>query len=170
MNSENTEKIFDVNEVARMLDKSALTIRQLLRNGKLHGTKHSNKQGWIITEQDLDDYCRTRHGLSLKDYLLITGYDGEAEEIVENEQHDATVSTKDVRVCPYCGDKSAGERVTNVRYSPDGYLIRYRGCRKCHVIRKTYEIYPEDFEKLVKLKKRVETLAFDLNKACEEAK
>lgn len=167
---ENGEKIFDVKEVAKIFHRSDTWVRAALRSGRLAGTKQSNKDGWSITEKDLDDFCNRQYGVPLRDFLLIAGYDGESYDEVEEDGKEILYATNDIRVCPYCGHKGLAQRVSGIRYNADGYLVRYRMCDRCHVIRKTYEIYPEDFDKLVKLKRRVEDLATDLNKACEEAK
>lgn len=170
MNEENIEKVFSVKEIAKIFNRSEIWVRSVLRSGKMHGEKLSNKHGWIITMKDLEDYTRNTYGLSVNDYMTISNYEGASEEEPDEDIPIPPSSVNNIAVCPYCGHKNLRNRVASIRYNSDGYLVRYRKCEKCHVLRRTFEIYPSDFEKLVKLKKRVETLALDLNKACEEAK
>jgi hypothetical protein len=160
------EKIFDVKEVAKIFHRSETWVRAALRSGSLVGTKYSNKDGWNILESDLNEFSLREFGVPFKDFLFVSGYD--AAEYTEKRI--VNYPTKDARICPYCGARGVVHKATNMHQNADGYLVRYRMCDRCHVIRKTYEVYPEDFDKLVKLKRRVEDLATELNKACEEAK
>lgn len=162
----NGEKIFDVREVAKIFHRSDTWVRAALRSGELGGTKQSNKSGWSITEEALEDFSIRRFGVPLSGFLLVSGYNVTEYEDAKPRK----IPTKDARVCPYCGARGIVHKATNMHRNADGYLVRYRMCDRCHVIRKTYEIYPDEFDKLIKLKRRVEDLALDLTKACEEAK
>lgn len=47
-------KLYDVEEVAEMLDVGSPTIRRYLREGKLKGKKLAKR--WYVSEENLKDY------------------------------------------------------------------------------------------------------------------
>lgn len=52
--------LFTVEELAEILDVQERTIREYLREGKLHGRKLANR--WYVTDDAIADYFREREG------------------------------------------------------------------------------------------------------------
>lgn len=52
--------LFTVEELAEILGVQERTIREYLREGKLHGRKLANR--WYITDEAIADYFREREG------------------------------------------------------------------------------------------------------------
>jgi excisionase family DNA binding protein len=52
--------LFTVEELAELLDVQERTIREYLREGKLHGRKLANR--WYVTDDAVADYFREREG------------------------------------------------------------------------------------------------------------
>lgn len=56
--------LYTVEELAAVLDVQERTIREYLREGKLHGRKLANR--WYITDEAVADYFRQREGAPLE--------------------------------------------------------------------------------------------------------
>lgn len=50
-------KVYTVRDVAGEFGVSEETVRTWIRSGELAATKTSNRAGYLITEEDLDDFC-----------------------------------------------------------------------------------------------------------------
>lgn len=54
---------YTVQQVSEMLGVTQETIRRSIRKGSLNATKNSRKEGFIISNESLSDYCE-KHPLS----------------------------------------------------------------------------------------------------------
>ena len=50
-------KVYTVRDVAGEFGVSEETVRTWIRSGELAATKTSNRAGYLIAEEDLDDFC-----------------------------------------------------------------------------------------------------------------
>ena len=50
-------KVYTVRDVAGEFGVSEETVRGWIRSGELKATKTSNRAGYLIAEEDLDDFC-----------------------------------------------------------------------------------------------------------------
>lgn len=55
------QKGYTVGEVAKMLDKHVETIRRYIREHRLIAGKSSNKQGYVILQENLDKFLDNAH-------------------------------------------------------------------------------------------------------------
>lgn len=60
------EELMTVEEVAERLKMNPETVRRYLRSGELKGIAFSNKVGWRITEQDLQEFIAKKRAETLE--------------------------------------------------------------------------------------------------------
>lgn len=54
------EKYYNVSEISKITGKSEEQVRRWIRDGKLYGTYHSRKEGYKVSETDLDIFMNDR--------------------------------------------------------------------------------------------------------------